>query len=43
VPYSVGQRSKFIDKMMDFFEKVEEYEKCQELLKLKKMIIDIGD
>lgn len=43
IPIGTGHRSKFIDGLIRYFEKVEEYEKCNELLKIKALVIKIGD
>jgi len=39
----IGQRSKAIDILIGFFIKTEEYEKCNELSKLKSLVIEYGD
>jgi hypothetical protein len=36
IPYNMKSRIKVIDKLIKFFEDIEEYEKCQELLKIKQ-------
>jgi hypothetical protein len=43
IPHGISQRSRFIDLMIDYFEKLEEYEKCNKLLKLKELVIMAGD
>jgi len=43
IPHGIGQRSKFIDLMIEYFEKLEEYEKCNKLMKLKELVIMAGN
>lgn len=43
IPHGIGQRSKFIDLMIEYFETQEEYEKCNKLMKLKELVIMAGD
>jgi hypothetical protein len=43
IPHGIGQRSKFIDLMIKYFENLEEYEKCDKLMKLKELVIMAGD
>jgi len=43
IPHGIGQRSKFIDLMVEYFETQEEYEKCNKLMKLKDLVIMAGD
>ena len=43
IPHGISQRSRFIDLMIDYFETLEEYEKCNKLLKLKELVIMAGD
>ena len=43
IPHGIGQRSKFIDLMIEYFEDCEEYEKCNKLMKLKELVIMAGD
>ena len=43
IPHGIGQRSKFIDLLIKYFEELEEYEKCDKLLKLKELVMDAGD
>ncbi len=43
IPHGMGQRSKFIDLLIEYFEKKEEYEKCDTLLKLKSLVKMAGD
>lgn len=43
IPHGIGQRSKFIDLMVRYFEMCEEYEKCTRLIKLKELVIMAGD
>jgi len=38
-----GNRSKFIDMMIEYFVETEEYEKCEKLMKLKKLVLMAGD
>ena len=38
-----GERSKFINGMIKYFESTEEFEKCQALVDLKEIIIENGD
>jgi len=38
-----GERSKFIDGMINYFETIEEFEKCQNLINLKVAVIKNGD
>ena len=38
-----GQRSEFIDTLIEYFQNLEEYEKCGELLQLKNKIIEYGN
>jgi hypothetical protein len=38
-----GNRSKFIDMMIEYFVGTEEYEKCEKLLKLRELIEMSGD
>ena len=38
-----GERSKFIDVMIDYFESVEEFERCQRLIDLKAIVIENGN
>ena len=38
-----GERVKVIDTLIKYFETKEEYEKCSELVKLKKLIIENGN
>ena len=37
IQHGIGQRSKFIDILVDYFEELEEYEKCDKLMKLKEL------
>jgi len=37
-----GNRSKFIDKMIEYFVGTEEYEKCEKLKKLKELVLMAG-
>lgn len=43
IPHGIGQRSKFIDILVAYFEEQEEYEKCDKLVKLKELVIMAGD
>jgi hypothetical protein len=43
IPHGVGQRSEFIDILIKYFEKLEEYEKCDKLVKLKELVVMAGD
>lgn len=43
IPHGIGQRSRFIDLMIDYFEELEEYEKCNKLLKLKELVMMAGN
>jgi len=43
IPHGTGQRSKFIDLLVEYFEDLEEYEKCEKLMKLKDLVIMAGD
>lgn len=43
IPHGIGQRSKFIELMVKYFETHEEYEKCTRLVKLKELVIMAGD
>lgn len=43
IPHGIGQRSKFIDVLINYFESLEEYEKCDKLVKLKELVIMAGD
>lgn len=43
IPHGIGQRSKFIDVLVNYFEELEEYEKCDKLVKLKELVIMAGD
>ena len=43
IQHGLGQRSEFIDILIEYFEKCEEYEKCVKLIELKKLIIETGD
>lgn len=43
IPHGVGQRSKFIKLLIEYFESLEEYEKCDTLMKLKSLVITAGD
>jgi|TARA_B100000768_G_C11278541_1_gene377233 hypothetical protein len=43
IPHGIKQRSTFIDLMIKYFESLEEYEKCNKLLKLKELVIMAGD
>lgn len=43
IPHGIGQRSKFINVLINYFEALEEYEKCDKLVKLKELVIMAGD
>lgn len=43
IPHGKGQRSKFIQVLVEYFEVLEEYEKCDTLMKLKDLVIMAGD
>jgi hypothetical protein len=43
IPHGMQQRSKFIELLIEYFEKMEEYEKCDTLMKLKALVIMAGD
>lgn len=43
IPHGIGQRSKFIDLMVKYFESLEEYEKCNKLMKLRDLVMMAGD
>ncbi len=43
IPHGIGQRSKFIDLLIKYFEEIEEYEKCDKLVKPKELVVDAGD
>lgn len=43
IPHGIGQRSKFIDVLVNYFEGLEEYEKCDKLVKLKELVMMAGD
>lgn len=43
IPFGEGERSKFIDILINYFIELEEYEKCDTLKKLRELVIEIGD
>jgi len=43
IPHGTGQRSQFIDILIKYFSGLEEYEKCEELKKLRELVIMAGD
>jgi hypothetical protein len=43
IPHGIGQRSGFIDLLIEYFVELEEYEKCETLKKLKELVIMAGD
>ena len=43
IPHGIGQRSKFIDLMVKYFESLEEYEKCNKLMKLRELVMMARD
>jgi hypothetical protein len=43
IPFGAGQRSKYINELINYFESLEEYEKCTVLKKLKDLVDYHGD
>jgi hypothetical protein len=43
IPHGIGQRSDFIDILVEYFEKLEEYEKCDKLMKLRELVMMAGN
>lgn len=43
IPHGIGQRSEFINILVEYFEGLEEYEKCDKLMKLKELVTMAGD
>ena len=43
IPHGIGQRSRYIDMLIKYFEDLEEYEKCSKLAKLRAEVIEFGD
>ena len=43
IPHGIGQRSKYIDLLVNYFSSEEEYEKCSVLQELKDLVIMAGD
>lgn len=43
IPHGEGERSKFIDILLNYFIELEEYEKCDTLKKLRELVVEIGD
>jgi len=43
IPHGIKQRSNFIKLIIEYFEELEEYEKCNKLMKLKELVIIAGD
>lgn len=43
IPHGIGQRSRYIDMLIKYFEELEEYEKCSKLAKLQAEVIEFGD
>ena len=43
IPPHVGQRSKYINELIKYFESLEEYEKCKNLKQLKDLVEKEGD
>lgn len=43
IQHGTGQRSQFIDILIQYFEELEEYEKCDKLMKLRELVIMSGD
>jgi len=43
IPHGIGQRSKFINLLIEYFESLEEYEKCDTLMKLNSLVKTAGD
>ena len=43
IEQGTGERSIFIDVMIEYFESIEEFERCQKLIELKQIIIENGN
>lgn len=43
LPKGMGQRSKYIDELIKYFEAAEDYEKCKVLFDLKQLVLNDGD
>jgi hypothetical protein len=43
IPHGIGQRAEFIDILIVYFEGIEEYEKCEKLVKLKELVVMAGN
>ena len=43
IPHGIGQRSRYIDMLIKYFEDLEEYEKCSKLANLRAEVIEFGD
>ena len=43
IPHGIGQRSKYIDLLINYFSSEEEYEKCSVLQELKDLVVMAGD
>jgi hypothetical protein len=43
IPHESGHRVKFVDMLIEYFEGLEEYEKCNRLLMLRELIIMVDD
>ena len=43
IPHGIGPRAEFIDILIVYFEEIEEYEKCQKLVKLKELVVMAGN
>tara|TARA_Y100000389_G_C17162168_1_gene364935 strand:- start:84 stop:344 length:261 start_codon:yes stop_codon:yes gene_type:complete len=43
IPHGIGQRSKYIDLLINHFTECEEYEKCSMLQELRELVTMAGD
>lgn len=43
IAHGDGERSKFIDVLIEYFVHIEEYEKCDRLKKLRELVVEVGD
>lgn len=43
IPHGIGQRSEFINLLIEYFVEIEEYEKCETLKKLNELVILAGN
>lgn len=43
IPHGIGQRSAFINLLIEYFIELEEYEKCETLKKLNELVVMTGD